>query len=84
MGYFKSNGDRVRNSSTRWPVRLSMVEWIGANFSRSPASSVLRRQLAYGLIGVAVPTAALAEEGKKGGTLRIGMEVKGAEGPAHL
>jgi len=37
--------------------------------------------LAYSLIGLAAPSKALAEEGKKGGTIRIAMEVKGQKDP---
>lgn len=36
---------------------------------------------AYGMIGLAAPTKAAAEEAKKGGTLRVSMNVKGQKDP---
>lgn len=70
MTFFKSDGDRVPNAieamakevRTGRMDRLALASAFGASTA-----------LAYGTIGLAAPDRALAEEPKKGGTLRISM-----------
>ncbi len=81
MGYFKSNGDRVPEFIHEMAGEVVDGRMDRREFLAIASVMGASTALAYGLIGVAVPTAALAEEGKKGGTLRIGMEVKGQKDP---
>jgi peptide/nickel transport system substrate-binding protein len=39
--------------------------------------------IAYGMIGLSAPSQAFAQEGKKGGTLRVSMAVKGQKDPRN-
>jgi peptide/nickel transport system substrate-binding protein len=84
MKFFKSGGTRVPETVTRMAkdVREGLMDRreffaIASAFGASTA-------IAYGMVGLAAPTPAFAEEGKKGGTLRVAMVVKTTEGSADL
>ncbi|PBB79176.1 diguanylate cyclase [Mesorhizobium sp. WSM3879] len=81
MKFFKSGGTRVPKAITRMAKdaregRMDRREFlaIASAFGASTAA-------AYGMVGLAAPTPALAEEGKKGGTLRVAMVVKQQKDP---
>ena len=82
MQLFRSNGDRVpdhiREMAAETPGRKSTI---AANSSRSPARSAPSTAMAYGMIGLAAPTPALAQEGKKGGVLKMQMIIKEMKDP---
>lgn len=81
MKFYRSNGDRVpgvigkmaedaRNGRMDRREFLALASAMGASTA-----------MAYGLAGVALPVKAHAQEGQKGGTLRIAMAVKGQKDP---
>ena len=81
MALFRSNGDRVPRSVGRMAElaragRVDRREFlaIASAFGASTAA-------AYGMLGLAAPTRALAQEGKKGGVIKIAMAVKAQKDP---
>lgn len=83
MRFYRSNGDRVpaaieKMASDARGGRMDRREFL-AMASAMGASTAL----AYGMIGLAVPSAARAQEGRKGGTLRVAMAVKGQKDPRN-
>jgi peptide/nickel transport system substrate-binding protein len=81
MAFFRSSGDRVPRSVKRMAElaragRVDRREFlaIASAFGASTAA-------AYGMLGLAAPTRALAQEGKKGGVIRIAMAVKAQKDP---
>ncbi|WP_192180762.1 ABC transporter substrate-binding protein [Mesorhizobium amorphae] len=81
MKFFRSGGTRVPEAVTSMAkdVREGFMDRreflaIASTFGASTA-------LAYGMLGLAVPVPAFAEEGKKGGTLRVAMVVKQQKDP---
>jgi peptide/nickel transport system substrate-binding protein len=81
MKFFKSGGTRVPKTVTRMAkdVRKGLVDRreflaLASTFGASTA-------LAYSMIGLAAPSPAFAEEGKKGGTLHVAMVVKQQKDP---
>lgn len=81
MKFFKSGGTRVPKTIVRMAkdVRKGLVDRreflaLATTFGASTA-------LAYSMIGLAAPSQAFAEEGKKGGTLRVAMVVKQQKDP---
>lgn len=81
MKFFKSGGTRVPKTMTRMAkdVRKGLVDRreflaLASTFGASTA-------IAYSMIGLAAPSPAFAEEGKKGGTLRVAMVVKQQKDP---
>jgi peptide/nickel transport system substrate-binding protein len=81
MAFYKSNGDRLP------PVIAQMAEDAKAGrmdrreFLALASSFGASTAMAYGLIGAAVPTPALAQEPKKGGTLKMQMIIKEMKDP---
>lgn len=83
MGFFRSNGDRVPQA-----VETMAREVRGGRIDRREFLAIASAlgastAVAYGLIGVAVPSRAVAQEGQKGGTLRVAMAVKGQKDPRN-
>lgn len=83
MRYFRSNGDRVPETISRMAEdarngRIDRREFL-AMASAMGASTAL----AYSMAGLAAPTPAMAQEGTKGGTLRVAMAVKGQKDPRN-
>jgi len=81
MRFFRSNGDAVPHAieamaSDAREGRVDRREFL-AMASAMGASAAL----AYGMLGLAAPTRAVAQEGVKGGTLRVAMAVKGQKDP---
>lgn len=81
MTLFRSNSDRV-------PAAIeAMAEDAGAGrmdrreFLALASAFGATTAFAYGMIGLAAPTKALAEEPKKGGTLHVAMSVKAQKDP---
>ncbi len=82
MTFYKSNGDRVPEHISGWRKTkagkvdrrefLAMASVFGASTA-----------MAYGMIGLAAPTPAMAQEPKKGGVLKVAMSDQGSEGSAH-
>ena len=81
MRFYRSNGDRVPQVIETMAAdarngRMDRREFI-ALASAMGASAAM----AYGLAGLALPGEALAQEGKRGGTLRVAMAVKDQKDP---
>jgi len=81
MAFYKNNGDRVpavieQMARDAREGRVDRREFLAlaSVFGASTA-------LAYGMIGVALPGPARAEEARKGGTLRVAMPVKAQKDP---
>ncbi len=81
MQFFKSNGDRVPAAIEKMgeEVRAGRVD--RREFLAMASAFGASTAFAYGMAGLAAPTPALAQEGKKGGTLRVAMAVKGQKDP---
>jgi peptide/nickel transport system substrate-binding protein len=81
MAFFRSNEDRVpavveRMAEAARSGRMDRREFL-AMASAMGASTAL----AYGMIGLAAPTQAVAQEAKKGGVLKVAMAVKAQKDP---
>ena len=81
MAFFRSNEDRVpavveRMAQAARSGRMDRREFL-AIASAMGASTAL----AYGMIGLAAPTRALAQEARKGGLLKVAMAVKAQKDP---
>ncbi|MGX5849270.1 ABC transporter substrate-binding protein [Mesorhizobium sp. PL10] len=81
MRYFKSNGNRVpavveEMAREARKGRMDRREFLAlaSVFGASTA-------FAYGMLGLAVPSEALADEPRKGGTLHVSMAIKGQKDP---
>jgi peptide/nickel transport system substrate-binding protein len=81
MSFFKSNADRVPDhiltlAELARAGRVDRREFLAlaTTFGASTA-------MAYGLIGLAAPTPAAAQEPKKGGVLKVAMSVKDPKDP---
>ncbi|MGX5805975.1 ABC transporter substrate-binding protein [Bradyrhizobium sp. Arg314] len=81
MRVFKSNGKRVPSA-----IRVMAKETQAGRMDRREFLALattfgVSTAVAYGMIGFAAPTQAEAEEPRKGGTLRVSMNVKGQKDP---
>src|SRR5690606_25343888 len=81
MKFYRSNGDRVpavieKMAADARGGRMDRREFL-ALASAMGASTAM----AYSLAGLALPGRALAQEGQKGGTLRVAMAVKAQKDP---
>ena len=81
MTFFRSNGDRVpavveQMAEAARSGRMDRREFL-AMASAMGASTAF----AYGMIGLATPTRAVAQEAKKGGVLKVAMAVKAQKDP---
>ncbi|ANT52635.1 ABC transporter substrate-binding protein [Mesorhizobium amorphae] len=81
MKFFRSGGAHVPEvvTSTAKDVREGLMD--RREFLAMASTFGASTALAYGMLGLAVPVPAFAEEGKKGGTLRIAMVVKQQKDP---
>ncbi|TIW99733.1 MAG: ABC transporter substrate-binding protein [Mesorhizobium sp.] len=81
MTFFRSNGDRVPRTIEAMADAARENRVDRREFLALASAFGASTALAYGMIGLAVPDQALAEEPKKGGTLRVSMSVKGQKDP---
>jgi peptide/nickel transport system substrate-binding protein len=81
MQLFKSNGDRVPVAIEKMGEEVRAGRMDRREFLAMASALGASTALAYGMAGLAAPTPALAQEGKKGGTLRVAMAVKGQKDP---
>ncbi|TJW22564.1 MAG: diguanylate cyclase, partial [Mesorhizobium sp.] len=73
---FRSNGDRVPSAIEAMAEETRAGRMDRREFLALASAFGASTALAYGMIGLAVPEPALAEEPKKGGTLHVSMSVK--------
>jgi len=83
MGIFSSNGNRVPAAVERMAAETRKGQMDRREFLAIASAMGASTALAYSLIGAAVPTPALAQEGTKGGTLRVAMAVKAQKDPRN-
>ncbi len=81
MGMFRSNGDRVPDAIGKYALETRAGRMDRREFLAMASAMGASAALAYGMIGLAAPTPAAAQEGTKGGTLRVAMAVKGQKDP---
>ncbi|MDQ2632153.1 MAG: ABC transporter substrate-binding protein [Pseudomonadota bacterium] len=81
MRFFKSNGNQVPKSVEKMAEEVRAGRVDRREFLAIASAMGASTALAYGMIGLAAPSKALAQEGTKGGTLRVSMAVKGQKDP---
>ncbi|BAB53872.1 ABC transporter substrate-binding protein [Mesorhizobium japonicum] len=81
MTLFRSNGDRVPSAIEAMAQEARAGRMDRREFLALASAFGASTALAYGMIGLAAPRQALAEESKKGGTLRVAMSVKAQKDP---
>jgi peptide/nickel transport system substrate-binding protein len=81
MGFYKSNGDRVPEAIEKMAEETRNGRMDRREFLALASIFGASTAFAYGMIGLAAPTPALAQEAKKGGTLRVSMPVKAQKDP---
>ncbi|KAA3447463.1 diguanylate cyclase [Mesorhizobium sp. SARCC-RB16n] len=81
MAIFRSNGDRVPAAIEAMAEEARAGRMDRREFLALASAFGASTAVAYGMIGLAVPTKALADEPKKGGTLHVAMSVKAQKDP---
>ncbi|TIM04864.1 ABC transporter substrate-binding protein [Mesorhizobium sp.] len=81
MTFFRSNGDRVPGAIEVMAEETRAGRMDRREFLALASAFGASTALAYGMIGLAVPERALADEPKKGGTLHVAMSVKAQKDP---
>ncbi|MBZ9796046.1 ABC transporter substrate-binding protein [Mesorhizobium sp. ES1-4] len=81
MTVFRSNGDRVPHAIETMAIEARAGRVDRREFLALASALGASTAFAYGMIGLAAPTQALAEEPKKGGTLHVSMVVKAQKDP---
>lgn len=81
MGFFRSNGDRVPAAVSDMAREVAAGRVDRREFLALASALGASTALAYGMVGLTVPSPAFAEEPKKGGTLRVSMPVKAQKDP---
>ncbi|MDG4885558.1 ABC transporter substrate-binding protein [Mesorhizobium sp. WSM4884] len=81
MTVFRSNGDRVPAAIEAMAEEARAGRVDRREFLALASAFGASTAFAYGMIGLAAPTKALADEPKKGGTLHVAMSVKAQKDP---
>ena len=81
MELYKSNGDRVPEAIEKMAEETRNGRMDRREFLALASIFGASTAFAYGMIGLAAPTPALAQDVKKGGTLRVSMPVKAQKDP---
>ncbi|MER8751075.1 ABC transporter substrate-binding protein [Mesorhizobium sp. M1050] len=81
MTLFRSNGDRVPGAIEAMAKETRAGHMDRREFLALASAFGASTAFAYSMIGLAEPTKALADEPKKGGTLRVAMSVKAQKDP---
>ncbi|MER8694146.1 ABC transporter substrate-binding protein [Mesorhizobium opportunistum] len=81
MTLFRSNSDRVPAAIEAMAEDARAGRMDRREFLALASAFGATTAFAYGMIGLAAPTKALAEEPKKGGTLHVAMSVKAQKDP---
>lgn len=83
MRFFRSNGNHVPESVEKMAEEVRAGHLDRREFLAIASAMGASAALAYGMIGLAAPSKAAAQEGTKGGTLRVAMAVKGQKDPRN-
>ncbi|TIM67320.1 MAG: diguanylate cyclase, partial [Mesorhizobium sp.] len=81
MAVFRNNSDRVPSVIEAMAEEARSGRMDRREFLALASAFGASTALAYAMVGLAVPGRALAEEPKKGGTLRVSMSVKAQKDP---
>ena len=81
MEFFRSNGDRVPAVIERMAAETRAGRVDRREFLALASAMGASTAFAYGMIGLAAPTRAVAQEATKGGVLKVAMAVKGQKDP---
>jgi peptide/nickel transport system substrate-binding protein len=81
MTFYKSNGDRVPDHIRKLAESVKTGGTDRREFLALASAFGATTAMAYGMIGLAAPTEALAQEPKKGGVLKIAMFIKAPKDP---
>ncbi|WP_217570078.1 ABC transporter substrate-binding protein [Mesorhizobium sp. GbtcB19] len=81
MTIFRSNGDRVPAAIEAMAEEARAGRVDRREFLALASAFGASTAFAYGMLGLAAPTKALADEPKKGGTLHVAMSVKAQKDP---
>ncbi|MCO5072191.1 MAG: ABC transporter substrate-binding protein [Rhizobiaceae bacterium] len=83
MRFFRSNGSAVPVAIEKMAADTRDGKMDRREFLALASAFGASTALAYGMIGLAAPTPARAQQGTKGGTLRVAMAVKGQKDPRN-
>jgi peptide/nickel transport system substrate-binding protein len=81
MRFYRSNGDRVPPAIETMAQDVREGRMDRREFLALASAFGASTALAYGMIGLSAPLPAVAQEVKKGGTLRVAMPVKAQKDP---
>ncbi len=81
MDFYKSNGDRVPEHIHELAAETRAGNYDRREFLALASAFGATTAMAYGMIGLAAPTSAIAQEGKKGGVLKMQMIIKEMKDP---
>ena len=81
MTFYKSNGDRVPAHILKMAENAKAGEVDRREFLAMASVFGASTAMAYGMLGLAAPTPAQAQEPKKGGVLKVAMQVKAPRDP---
>ncbi|MGN6468446.1 MAG: ABC transporter substrate-binding protein [Rhizobiaceae bacterium] len=81
MKFFRSNGNRVPSAVETMAADAREGRMDRREFLALASALGASTAFAYGMLGLAAPAPALADEPKKGGTLRVAMPVKAQKDP---
>src|SRR6188768_3879390 len=81
MTFYKSNGDRVPDHIRQMAEETKAGKMDRREFLALASAFGASTAMAYGMIGLAAPTEALAQEPKKGGVLKMEMDIREMKDP---
>jgi peptide/nickel transport system substrate-binding protein len=81
MTFYRSNGDRVPDHIRKMAEAVKSGEVDRREFLAMASVFGASTAMAYGMLGVALPTEAQAQEPKKGGVLKVSMSIKDPKDP---
>jgi peptide/nickel transport system substrate-binding protein len=81
MTFYKSNGDRVPDHILELAESAKAGKVDRREFLALASAFGASTAMAYGMIGLAAPTPAAAQEPKKGGVLKVAMSIKDPKDP---
>lgn len=81
MSFYRSNGDRVPGHVEALAEMVNAGKVDRREFLALASAFGATTAMAYGMIGLAAPTAAMAQEPKKGGVLKVAMWIKDPKDP---
>ncbi|RWF74339.1 MAG: ABC transporter substrate-binding protein [Mesorhizobium sp.] len=81
MTLYKSNGDRVPHHIRQLAEAIKAGKMSRREFLALASAFGASTAMAYGMIGLAAPTKAAAQEPKKGGVIKVAMSIKDPKDP---